>query len=115
MKIKTKPAEPVTVKERHENMNSGPVKYERGNINRTYKIAVIKCRYVTSDLKKVKTGTFELPVKTLDQGIIIKMLSKQQNNIYIIKVISIKIRRVMYSMDEETFLKYAERKELKNE
>lgn len=95
-------------------MNSGSSIYERGYINRSYKIAVIKCKYVTSDLKKVKTGTFEIPVKTINQGSIIKMLSKQQNNIYIIKVVSVKIKRVIYSMSEETFMKYADkRKEIK--
>ena len=94
-------------------MNSGSSIYERGYINRSYKIAVIKCKYVTSDLKKVRTGIFEIPVKTLNQTRIIKALSRQEKNIYILKVIHMDIKRYLYSMSEETFMKHAEsRKEI---
>lgn len=82
--------------------------YERGFINRSYKLAVIICKYVTADMKTVKTGTFEIPVKTLNQTRIIKALSRQEKNIYILKVIHIDIKRYLYSMSEETFMKYAE-------
>ena len=82
--------------------------YERGLINRSYKVAVVKCRYVTANLNSIQTGTFEIPVKTLNQVKILKALSKQQENIYIIKVIRIDIKRYVYSMSEDTFIKYAE-------
>lgn len=83
-------------------------KYERGLINRSCKVAVVKCKYVTANLNSIQTGTFEIPVKTLNQGKILKALSKKQKNIYIIKVIRIDIKRIVYSMSEDTFIKYAE-------
>lgn len=89
-------------------MVSDSKQYERRYINRSHKVAVITCKYVTANLNSIQTGTFEIPVKTLNQGKILKALSKQQENIYIIKVIRIDIKRYVYSMSEDTFIKYAE-------
>lgn len=89
-------------------MVSDSKQYERGLINRSYKVAVVKCKYVTANLNSIQNGVFEIPVKTLNHDKILKALSKQQKNIYIIKVFRIEIKRVMYSMSEETFIKYAE-------
>lgn len=109
MKIKTKPAQPVSVKRKAKIM-SGSNQYERGFINRSFKTAIITYKYVNYDLSEVGTGTYELPVRTINRDNIIKAFTRTQKDKIILKVTDVRIRRTIYTMSEETFIRNAERK-----
>ena len=89
---------------------SGSMKYERGFINRSFKVADIKFKYIDTNFKKIRTEKLSLPVRTSNKERISKSFVRQQRDKIIIKILSIEIRSYVYSMSEADFIKYAERR-----
>lgn len=84
--------------------------YERGSINRSFKTAIITFRYTNYDLSEIKTATEEMPIRSLNRDIIIKAFTRKHKDIIILKISDIRIRRTVYTMSEDDFIRYAERK-----